>query len=207
MSGQGLQGIADGSSQYNVMDFITRQLIGRMATCTLVRVIAVDLAAGTVDIQPLVAQIDVNGIGTPHAVIHNAPYLRLQGGANAVIIDPTAGDMGIAVFASRDISTVKTTKAPGLPGSRRSYDWADAMYIGGLLNGVPTQTVKLAADGITLTSLVKVTISAPNTEIDGTLKVTGTFELDGDGTINGKDWAAHHHSGVTTGGGNTGPPV
>lgn len=198
-----------GSSHYNAMDFIIRQIMGRMATCTLVKVVAVDTGAETVAIQPLVSQIDTDGTGYPQAVIYNAPYLRLQGGANAVIIDPVVGDMGIAIFASRDISTVTTTKVPGLPGSRRQFDMADAMYLGGLLNGTPTQFVEFlpAGGGINVTSPGTVTIRAPATLIDGDLHVTGSFELDGDGTIDGKDWATHVHSGVTTGSGDTGAPV
>jgi hypothetical protein len=38
------------------------------------------------------------------------PYFRVQGGADAIIIDPKVGDLGIAVFCSRDITGVKRSK-------------------------------------------------------------------------------------------------
>lgn len=72
-----------------------------------------------------------------------------------MIVDPVIGDIGIAVFADRDISTVKRTKAQGNPGSRRRFDAADGMYLGGLLNSAPTNYLQLSSDGsATLSSWV-----------------------------------------------------
>ena len=124
-----------------------------MQTATLVRVEACTNSGdvspfGCVDVTPLVSQVDALGNPTPHVTLYGIPYLRLQGGANAVIMDPEAGDIGIAVFASRDISKVKSTQDAAAPGSGRQYDFADGMYIGGCLNDAPTQYVQFNSDGI-----------------------------------------------------------
>ncbi len=197
---------ADSSSEYNTLDFIIRQTMGKLATCTLVQIVTVTPADGTCDVRPMIAQIDALGVATPHGIIHNVPYVRLQGGANAVIIDPAVGDIGIAIFASRDTSTVKATKAPGLPGSRRSYDWADALYVGGVLNGVPTQFVRFTDDGIEITSPTMVTVTAPEIAMDGHVTFSEMPTMP-DATIDGKVFSEHHHGGVTTGGGTTGAPT
>lgn len=160
---------------YNELAFVFAQLAGRMATSQPVLVKAVGTAGpggpGTVDVQPMVAQIDGAGNATLHGVIHNVPVLRVQGGSNAFIVTPAAGDIGLAVIASRDISSVKANKAPSNPGSRRQFDWADAIYIPGILNLMPEQFVRVAGDGIRLEAPLVAT-SASLTVGDGR---TGVF--------------------------------
>lgn len=120
---------------------------------------------GYVDIVPLVNQISAQNESTPHGTIFNVPYCRIQGGTDAVIIDPKEGDIGIACFASRDISRIKATKDAGNPGSGRTYSFADAQYIGGVLNGVPTQYVQFSAAGIKIHSPTKVIVEAPECDV------------------------------------------
>lgn len=204
----GLATFFSAGNDYNQIEFIARVVRNQMATVALVQVVKVTggagaaAIAGTVDIHPMVAQIDGFGNATPHGIIHNVPYVRWQGGANAVIIDPAVNDIGLALFASHDISSVKRTKKSGNPGSRRRFDWSDAIYLGGLLNGVPTQYVRFSADGIEINSPTALTINAPNVAINGNVAITGTL------TDNGKNvGSTHTHGGVQTGGGTTGAPT
>jgi hypothetical protein len=151
----GQQDLSDGASLFNAFSFIVSQMLGRISTIKVVKVMKVtnegDVSpVGFVDVQPLVDQIDQEGYATPHATIFGIPYFRLQGGANAVIIDPAVGDIGIAVFADRDISAVKVNKARSSPGSYRRFAEADGIYIGGILNGTPEQYVRFSADGMEL---------------------------------------------------------
>lgn len=204
------------TSDYNALSFLVQQILGRAATTTLVQIVAVTNAGdvspvGFVDVHPMVAQIDGQGSITPHGVIYGLPYVRLQGGANAVILDPQVGDIGLAVICAQDISKVKATKKEAAPGSRRRFDLADGLYIGGVLNAVPTSYVRFGSDGIYVTSPALVTITAPNTKIEGNLLVSGTAVVQGDVVGNvashSVSLATHLHSGVTTGGGDTGGPV
>lgn len=138
---------------YNNILFVVMQALAKMQTATIVKVMACSNSGdaspvGTVDVMPMVNQVDGSGNPTPHGTIYNIPYFRIQGGANAVILDPQVGDLGIAVFASRDISNVKSTKAQANPGSWRQYDWGDGMYLGGLLNGTPNQFIQFSLAGI-----------------------------------------------------------
>lgn len=229
---------AEGGDEYGAMMFVISQALARLSTSTVVRVVAVTNAGGVapvgfVDVQPLVNQLDGAGNAVPHAVLHNLPYFRLQGGTDAIILDPKVGDLGIAVFASRDISAVKASKAQANPGSWRSYDMADGLYVGGLLNGTPVQYVQFTAGGINVVSPAKVTVQAPNIELNASTQCAlnspqivlngtvqqgsgsfgGTSTWQGDmntlGTLrnNGKDvGSTHTHPGVQSGPSNTGTP-
>lgn len=207
----GFATLADQSSEWNRMQFMIRSVMAGQATTTLVQVKAVegDPSAGlTVDVQPMVAQVDGAGNAVPHGIIHNLPVWRLQGGVSAVIVVPVVGDIGLAVFASTDISGVKRAKEPTTPGSARRFDWADGIYLGGLLNPAPTQTVRLDDAGVTITSLGAVTINAPGgVTVTGDLTVTGDITTGPGSTFNGKSFDTHMHSGITAGGANSGPPV
>lgn len=174
---QGYQGSLDISGlngNFNQLAFLAKQILNKAATTSLVLVKAVTnsggvSAVGFVDVQPLVHQIDGAGNATPHGTIHHLPYLRLQGGANAIILDPVVGDIGMACFCSHDISSVKRTKKAGVPGSRRRFDWADGLYIGGMLNGVPTQFIRFSSAGIDIQAPNgKLTFTAQNAALDAT---------------------------------------
>jgi phage baseplate assembly protein gpV len=153
--------------------------------------------------------------------MYGLPYLRIQGGANAVIIDPQPGDIGIAVFASRDITTVKSTKAQASPNTFRMHDFADGMYLGGLLNGTPTQYVQFGSGGVAIVSPDTITLTAPNIVLNGAVAQSGgnvtmaeDLTVGGDvvadltgSTFDGIPFATHVHTGVTAGGANTGVPI
>lgn len=203
----GFQQPSSGSSDHNATDFIARMIVGQLATATVVRVEAVDTAAVTVDVLPLVGQVDGIGNVTPHGTIYGLPYVRVQGGTNAVIIDPVVGDLGLAVFASRDISSVKANRAPSAPGSGRIMDWADGVYIGGVLNGTPLQYVEFTDTGVRVLSPTKITLEAPAIELKGAVTGTSTAAFTGDVVAAGKSVSTHRHGGVTTGGGTTGLPT
>lgn len=217
----GQQDPSTATSDYNALAFVIRQALMKVQTATIVKIISCTNSGGIspvgfVTVQPLVNQMTGNRVAVDHGQIFRVPYMRMQGGANAVILDPVAGDLGICVFASRDISGVKNIKAQANPGSFRTFDWADAIYIGGLLNGTPTQYVAFATGGITVVSPTKITLTAPTVEIDASTEfhvtspntqVTGPVVASGDVTGEGTSLHTHVHSGVTTGGGNSGPPV
>ena len=161
---------------YNNLRFVVEQALANVQTASVVKVVACSNSGGispvgTVDVQILANQVSIGAggqmVGTPHLTMYGLPYLRVQGGANAIIIDPQPGDIGIAVFASRDITNVKSTKAQANPGSFRTHDFSDGMYIGGLLNGVPTQYIKFLDTGIEIVSPnnLRMTVGSASVEI------------------------------------------
>ena len=157
--------------EFNNIAFMVQQAIGKLQTATLVKIEkctnAGDLSpVGFVDVTPLVNQLDAAGNPTPHVTIFNVPYFRLQGGKNAIIIDPEPGDIGVAVFASRDLTKVKATKAAANPGSFRQYSFADGLYLGGMLNAVPEQYVQFNSAGIKIHSPTLINLEAPDIQLN-----------------------------------------
>ena len=220
--------------EYNNIAFAIQPALSKMQTAMPVRVEACTNTGGIapvgfVDITPLVNQVDAGGNPTPHVTIYNVPYSRLQGGTSAVIIDPKKGDIGVAVFASRDISKIKSTRDQGNPGSSRQYSFSDALYLGGLLNGAPTQYVQFTDAGITIKSPQLVKLDAPNVSIacqnfdlqatagasittptltlNGAIHVTGAGTFDADVTAQGTSVHTHKHGSVQPGMGVSGVPI
>lgn len=183
--------------------FFFEQMLAKVQTSLPVRVVAVtsngDVSpTGFVDVVPMVTQTDALGVAVPHTTIFNLPYCRVQGGANAVIIDPQVGDIGVAVFASRDISKVKYTGKENPPGSDRRYSFSDGIYLFGIITTAPTQYIQFVDGGMVLHTPGTLAIQAA-----GGVDITSPTL-----THNGVNIGSTHvHGGVTTGGSNTGGPA
>jgi hypothetical protein len=173
---------SDPSGEFNRTSFIISQQLAKLRTMVPVKVMAVlpqsgsgqatqgaVAGAGYVQVQPMISMVDGGGNTTPHGTIYNIPYTRVYGGINAVICDPSVGDIGYMVVADRDISSWKTQvvgnqtqggaaasspTAQGsgaiTPGSNRRFNLADGIYIGGVLNATPKQYVTFQTTGITI---------------------------------------------------------
>lgn len=212
----------------NANEYLFRQLLSRTNTCTLVKVMAVTNNGGIepvgfVDIQILVQQLDGFGNAVPHGTIYHIPYARIQGGTDAIILDPKVGDIGIALFAQHDISSVKANKDKANPGSFRRFDFSDGLYLGGVLNGTPEQYVQFSNGGIKILSPTAVIIEAPNVTVNAdavTVNAPGvtinadngvdinspTVTCSGDVIASGVSLVHHTHGGVESGPSNTGEP-
>lgn len=187
--------------------FVIEQLMNGMATATVVEV--VNAGDKTVDVRPLVNQIDGSGKGFPHGVIHGIPWTALIGGNSAILVAPKKGDKGLAVFCHNDISTVKASGDQANPGSLRRYSWSDGIYVGGLplINASPIQFIRVSDEnGIEITSSVGVKING-DIELTGKLTATGDITTGANVTANGTSLHTHVHSGVQSGTANTGNPV
>jgi hypothetical protein len=149
----------DYQSEFNKVAFLVRQMIALLDTMKLVQVQAVHggggaiASAGTVDVLPLVSQLDGQGNVTQQNTAYGIPWWRLQGGNGAVVCDPQVNDIGYVIVSDRDITNVVATQAAAPPGSFRKYNFADGIYVGGCLNGPPTQYLSFTAQGLTLADL------------------------------------------------------
>lgn len=227
----------DESSAYSELVFQVNAVLKQVNTCMPVQVTAVNAGGlgpvGFVNVQVMVTQLTGNNTVLANPLIPNVPYFRLQGGSNAVIIDPQVGDIGIACFCQRDISAVKNARQIAPPGSSRTFSFSDAVYIGGMLNGTPSQYILFDDSGITVYSPTKITCTAPEILMEGATSVTldtplvqitgqmvqtggkgsgaqtsgGITNTGGTISSNGIVLETHVHSGVESGGSNTGTPV
>lgn len=189
---QGVRSDFDGNSPYNALSFMIDNAIkGGVNTALPVKVISV--SDGYVSALSMVCQTDAQGNTVAPAVIPQLPYHRYQGGRAAVIIDPAPGDLGLAVFAQKDVSNVKQgTTEPQQPGSFRNFDMSDGYYFGGVLNGKPEVLLELKQDGAAiLTARAGVTIN-------------GNVTVNGDVVAKGISLSKHTHGGCQ-GGSTSGP--
>ena len=153
---KGQQDFTTGSSEFNAAAFQIEQAMRKINTAEPVRVVSVQPGAvgpvGMGSVQPLVNLVTGMGDGMTQSELFSLPYMRVQGGENAVIVDPKPGDMGLAVYAMRDTEGVKSNRdgSPANPGSARMYSKGDGFYVGGFLNGTPKRYLMIDDEGLTL---------------------------------------------------------
>lgn len=138
-------------------ELLILSLIKDVRTAIPVKVVAVHPGAGTppaigtVDVQPLVQTIDGSGKLWSLDVTYGAQFCRIQAGGNAVIADPGVGDIGIAVACDRDISSVIASQGLAGPGSARTHDISDLVYLFSISPAALLQYIWFAA-GINIQS-------------------------------------------------------
>lgn len=158
------------NSEFNMLNTLMQSALGKVRTAQAVKVVACTnegglAPAGTVDVLPLVNQLDGYGQPTEHKTIFARPYLRWQGGAHAIIMDPVPGDIGLLVCCDRDTSTAINTLAQANPGSARQFDFADGFYVAALGTGTPVNFIQFENGNINITSASKITVTAPEVDV------------------------------------------
>jgi hypothetical protein len=203
--GAGQQIPNDSNALPNQIAFAFRSLMAQLDLMKPVKVVAVHPGAGTppkattVDVLPLVQQIDGNGNAVPHGTVHGIPVDRLQGGGWTVILDPAVGDVGYVVAGDRDMSKVKATKDQAPPGSRRSWNISDGVYRGGILMDPTSAYLWLKADGSLKLAdkggFVLETDGSGNGKVTGNLLVSGNLQLSGSiEALDGTTYAGNIHT-------------
>ena len=175
---------------YEALVFVWNSLMSRVRTAQQVEVMAVHGGGlgpiGTVDVQPLVAQLDGAGNSTPHKTIFGRPYIRWQGGNCAIIMDPQANDIGLLVCCDRDTSNVIATLKSALPASLRKFNFADGVYVSACLSGAaPAHYLKFtpgSGGGISLVTPDTLMLQGENVDITGAVDANGAT-IDTSGNI------------------------
>lgn len=194
---RGLENINTASSDYNALSFIIQQAIrGQVNTAIICKVVGV--SAGYVDVLPMITQIDGFNEAVAPTTLYHLPYFRYHSGICAVKIDPVVGDLGLAVFAQKDCSSVtQGTTEPQKPASFRENTMGNGFYIGGFLNKEPSCYVELKQSG-------EVIINAPaGLTVNGDISVSGGINASSDIVGGGISLDNHTH---TCPDGETSPP-
>lgn len=164
--------------------FIIQQLISNVHTMIPVEVVSVSVPTDTLapigrcSVRPLVQQVDGNNNVYGRGQIINVPYLRVQGGKNAVVLDPVVGDVGLCGFCERDISMVKRTGAEAAPNTRRQYSLNDAVYMFTMMSGTPEQFVHFKDSGIDIKSTGDININGLVIKPNGQLVLANGVVVD-----------------------------
>lgn len=223
---RGIKDIYSGTDPYNALNFIIQNAVDSVAVAIPVKVVAVNAggsgsATGYVDVLPLVTYVSGAGEAIQPVTLYHLPYSRIQGGIAAIVIDPVVGDIGLAVFAHSDTSTVtQGTSEPQQPGSKRHHSQSDGFYIGGFLNQAPSCFLELKQDNTAiLTAPATVTVNSPDITLNGNTTVNGDFAVvggnstmtgslttQGDVVSGGISVQSHVHGGVQGGSSTTSGP-
>lgn len=176
---------------------------------------SVNLAEMTIVAQPTIE-------GVTYDENNNATYVNLPVLADVPICFPSAGgfmitfpivqgDEVLVIFASRCIDAWWQLSGIQVPLEMRMHDLSDGFAILGpksVPNVFPSISStdlqlrnKAGTTFISVTAAGNVVITAPTVTINGDLDVTGEV------TGNGIPLSTHLHSGVQTGGGDSGPPI
>ena len=244
------------TSELNALQFMIQSIVkGMVNTAIPVRVDAIERpanggGASYLSATPLVCQRDAEGNALPSVSIPKLRWFRLQHGTAALICDPKPGDIGLAVFAQQDVSTLNGGNQPVQPGSFRCFDMSDGFYFGGFWGQKPTTfiriedtgditieapkstqhtspTITVNCDNATVIASESVNVTAPDTNVNGKLTVTGLITgkggmaisggsgatVNGDLAVSNGDVSAddislksHVHGGVQSGGSTTSTP-
>lgn len=173
------------TSEAESFSYIFKILLSGAFFIELVEVLAVRGVAPNlvVDILPLVTRTDPSGAMIDNSPVFNVPVWRLQRGDSAVIMDPVAGDIGLATICDRDNSIVRINRKQSVPGSKRTHSKSDAVYLGGVLNGQPSQFIEFADGAINITTPNPVNINCSSANItapDGVNMTTPLLKVSGD---------------------------
>jgi hypothetical protein len=206
-------------------ELLVRALLSDARFAVPVKVIAVHPgdgsppSIGTVDVQPLVQTVDGSGNLWAIDTVYGARFTRWQSGGSAFIVDPTDGDIGIALVCDRDITAVIASGGQlSGPGSARMNDISDLVYLGSIISAKAiTQYVLQNDNGITVLSPGTITIQGAQINLKGPINANGA-EISEAGEVTdaaGKVLGTHDHLPGTyvapSGGGpvtgNSGAPV
>lgn len=178
----------DFATDWDATQFQIEQYLNTLSTVKLVKVVAVYGAdkktatnvvgaAGYLDVQPLVRQVDGANNSEPHGVIHDIPFMRVSAGDAGIVINPSVGDVGLMACCDRDSSGAVAANGEANPGSGRTFDAADGMYLFTVIGGKPKKFIhatdkgwKISPDGGTTSIELtegKITIWADVVNIHG----------------------------------------
>jgi Phage protein Gp138 N-terminal domain/GpV Apex motif len=128
------------------------------------------------------------------------------------------GDEILVVFASRCIDAWWQNGGIQIPMEMRMHDLSDGFAIPGprsqpnTLTGISTTSAQLRTDAgtsfieLTKTGIINL-VSPLGINLVGPIMMTGAVVTTGDVVADGISLSTHVHSGVTTGAGDSGPPV
>ena len=150
--------------------------------------------------------IGEDGAELERALAVNVPVLFPAGGGYTMLLPLRAGDRGMMIFSERGLTEFKRTGELSTPDIARFFDQSDAVFIPADF-GHPAATPASTSGLCLQTHNGESAIILESDTI--TLKTSGTVVIESAGlTHNVTDVGdSHTHSGVTTGGGNTGTPT
>lgn len=193
---------------------------------------SVDNAAMTVTVQPAVKGVIVGQDGQQRVVslplLLDVPIVFPSGGGFIITFPIQEGDEVLVVFSSRCIDAWWQSGGEQQAMEARMHDLSDGFAIPGprsipnKISNFNNNKIQIRNDSglsffeidgpdndgvINIQTPVNIRLQAATIQLHGDVEISGNLEVVGESLLGGKTFSTHTHSGVTTGGGNTGPPT
>lgn len=188
---------------------------------------AVDLGKMTCSVQPSIKArvqnpaLEWSWVTMPLLV--DCPIVFPSGGGATLTFPLKVGDECLVIFADRCIDAWWQSGGIQQQIDYRMHSLSDGFVIPGphsqprVVAGISASAVELRLDdasakvsidvsskAVSITSPSSISLNAPTVTINGNSVVTGTSNLQGNTTIQGKTFLTHAHTGVATGPGTSG---
>lgn len=176
------------------------------------RVISYDREKNIAQVQPLVAMLTTNNEIVSRARVASVPVFQIGGGNFLLNFNILPGDLGWIKANDRDISLFLQSFNEQAPNTARQHSFQDAVFFPHIMTGYDIDSadsqncVLQNLDGSVKISLGadKITIKAPHVVIESNdVQINGTSLKHNTKNVG----STHQHSGVQSGGSNTGAPV
>lgn len=189
------------------------QALSNTHTNLVAKVVKVN--ATTIDVQPVIAR-EVNGQTIPLPVFPDVPVINFLGGTSSIQMPIAVGDYCILFINERCLDNWYFGNDNQKPLSPRMFNYSDSIALVGLKTKaneleIPDR-IKMTGDALQLGNYEHQgnRTHEGNYNLTGNIMQVGDHTITGDIIINGKslnDFINEHtHSGVESGGSNTGVP-
>ena len=211
-----LEGGLTGMLRFVLKKFAMNELDG----CIPVRVTATD-GRDYATVLPMVQLVDTGGVRVSRASIARVPIFQIGAGGFVLSFPVVAGDLGWLIAADRDIQGYLSSLTEQPPQSKRFHDFRDGIFFPDSARrfavSAPDGAVSiemqggaiqlyLSPDKIEIKHPITVQIDAPDVQVNGNITASGTIRA-GQVIQGNIELGTHLHSGVTSGGANTGLPT
>lgn len=197
--------MASQSKQRAFEDAKDRAIAAGLCVADIVKVVAFDESAMTVDVQPIVKCPDEDAFQSKPQIL-SVPVALVFGGGFVFRPVYKSGDIGAVLYLDRDSDAAIAGGAESNPNTERLHSGDDAVFIGGIragskqISGLPPGTLCAGTE----TGSVYFAIGNDGITIKGNITITGSVEVSTDVTAAGVSLKNHTHTGDS--GGTTSSP-
>lgn len=179
------------------------------------QVISVTSDRKYVSVQPMILVVTTRDETVVRAPAAKIPVYTPGGGGFVISCPIKATDFGWLKANDRDISLFLQSMKNSSPNTARMHSFSDAIFLPQILadyviDSDDTDSMIISSlNGTVRVALSsnKITLTAPNIEIDSNLLINGDLNVTGTTVGNGINLNTHVHGGVQTGSGDTGVPT
>jgi Phage protein Gp138 N-terminal domain/GpV Apex motif len=202
---------ADDGTLAGTLRLVLTKFLQRTDDMLPAQVLAYNRSTNLAQVQPLIYMITTDNQQVTRAQVASVPVLQLGGGGFVLSFPINTGDLGWIKANDRDISLFKQFFSAAPPNTQRQHTFEDAMFVPDtMMQGVTINSED--ASNVVLQNLAgtvrislgsdTLTITTPALTID-----TPVATFTGDASIGGILFSTHKHTGVQSGGSDTGGPV